>query len=245
MLAGLYARARQTVLENLCEKAERLERERHLLTAQTRMEERARIAREMHDVVAHRVSLMVIHSGALEVGTPDSAHTTRAAQLIGEIGRQALDELSQVLGVLRVDEGEEAAPRTPPPTLNDLSQLVDQSRAAGMRIEVATSGSTRPLGSTAERAAYRLVQEALTNAHKHAGAVATRIRLEYVPDAVHLVVDNEAPAAPPPARLPSGGHGLVGLQERVTILGGTFTAGARPDGGFRVSATIPTKREAS
>ncbi|MFG2826934.1 sensor histidine kinase [Streptomyces sp. NPDC048434] len=243
VLSGMYAGARRMVVENLREKAERLEREQHLLASQTRMEERARIAREMHDVVAHRVSLMVIHSGALEVGTAHGEHTTQA-RLIGEIGRQALDELRQVLGVLRVDECEESAPRAPQPTLNDLSRLVDQSRAAGMRIELATSGPCRSLDTTAERTAYRLVQEALTNVHKHAGTAATRIQLRYVPDELHITVDNELPTAPSTARLPSGGHGLVGLRERVTVLGGTFEAGPTPDGGFRVSAVIPTREEA-
>ncbi|WP_436801464.1 histidine kinase [Streptomyces decoyicus] len=243
VLAGLYARARRTVVENLREKTERLEREQRLLASQTRMEERARIAREMHDVVAHRVSLMVIHSGALEVTPADRDHTTQA-RLIGEIGRQALDELRQVLGVLRVDESEKSAPRAPQPTLNDLSRLVDQSRAAGMRIELTTSGPSRPLDATAERTAYRLVQEALTNVHKHAGAAATRVRLRYVPGELHITVDNEVPSAPSTARLPSGGHGLVGLRERVTVLGGTFEAGPGPDGGFRVSAVIPTREEA-
>ncbi|MFC9229446.1 sensor histidine kinase [Streptomyces decoyicus] len=243
VLAGLYARARRTVVENLREKTERLEREQRLLASQTRMEERARIAREMHDVVAHRVSLMVIHSGALEVTPADRDHTTQA-RLIGEIGRQALDELRQVLGVLRVDESEKSAPRTPQPTLNDLSRLVDQSRAAGMRIELTTSGPSRPLDATAERTAYRLVQEALTNVHKHAGTAATCVRLRYVPGELHLTVDNEVPSAPSTARLPSGGHGLVGLRERVTVLGGTFEAGPGPDGGFRVSAVIPTREEA-
>ncbi|MGW9433641.1 sensor histidine kinase [Streptomyces decoyicus] len=243
VLAGLYARARRTVVENLREKAERLEREQRLLASQTRMEERARIAREMHDVVAHRVSLMVIHSGALEVTPADRDHTTQA-RLIGEIGRQALDELRQVLGVLRVDESEKSAPRAPQPTLNDLSRLVDQSRAAGMRIELTTSGPSRPLDATAERTAYRLVQEALTNVHKHAGAAATCVRLRYVPGGLHITVDNEVPSAPSTARLPSGGHGLVGLRERVTVLGGTFEAGPGPDGGFRVSAVIPTREEA-
>ncbi|MEU9482911.1 sensor histidine kinase [Streptomyces decoyicus] len=243
VLAGLYARARRTVVENLREKAERLEREQRLLASQTRMEERARIAREMHDVVAHRVSLMVIHSGALEVTPADRDHTTQA-RLIGEIGRQALDELRQVLGVLRVDESEKSAPRAPQPTLNDLSRLVDQSRAAGMRIELTTSGPSRPLDATAERTAYRLVQEALTNVHKHAGAAATCVRLRYVPGELHITVDNEVPSAPSTARLPSGGHGLVGLRERVTVLGGTFEAGPGPDGGFRVTAVIPTREEA-
>ncbi|MGP3921785.1 sensor histidine kinase [Streptomyces sp. 8N616] len=122
------------------------------------MEERTRIAREMHDVVAHRVRLMVIHSGALEVSVSERK-TAEAAELIGEIGRQALEELRQVLGVLRPEEsaGSEAgAPRTPQPTLEDLPTLVEQSRGTGMRIELAQSGTCRPLDLTAERTVYRL-----------------------------------------------------------------------------------------
>ncbi|MGP3950588.1 sensor histidine kinase [Streptomyces sp. 7N604] len=243
VLAGMYAGARRLMLESLRERAERLEREQELLGRQARMEERTRIAREMHDVVAHRVSLMVIRSGALEVSVSDRK-TAEAAELIGEIGRQALEELRQVLGVLRPEESAESesgAPRTPQPTLEDLPTLVEQSRGTGMRIELARSGTCRPLDVTAERTVYRLVQEALTNVHKHAGGSATRVHLRYAADALHLTVDNEVPAAPLTPLLPSGGNGLVGLRERVAVLGGSFEAGPREDGGFRVSAVIPTR----
>ncbi|WP_411121083.1 sensor histidine kinase [Streptomyces sp. x-19] len=247
VLLGMYAGARRMVVDGLREKAERLEREQSLLARQTRMAERTRIAREMHDVVAHRVSLMVIHSGTLEVDPANSEKTVQTAELVGQIGRQALEELRQVLGVLRTEdeggeggEGEESAPRAPQPTLDDVPVLVEQSRATGMRIELTRSGTVRPLDATCERTAYRLVQEALTNVHKHASGAATHVDLRYTPDALQVTVENEAGLDTPPTGLPSGGHGLIGLAERVTVLGGTFEAGARPDGGFRVAAVLPT-----
>ncbi|WP_232778679.1 sensor histidine kinase [Carbonactinospora thermoautotrophica] len=239
VLLGMYAGARLSLIESLREKAERLEREQHLLADRARMEERARIAREMHDVVAHRVSLMVVHAGALEVSAGDDERAAKTAELIGQIGRQALDELRQVLGVLRLNESEEA-PLAPQPTLDDLAKLVDQSRAAGVPVTLHVTGEHRAVGKTAERTAYRVVQEALTNVHKHAGNAATRVWLRYLPDALQVTVENEAPSRCPGPTLPSGGHGLVGLRERVTVLGGTFEAGPRPGGGFRVAALIPT-----
>ncbi|MEV6653854.1 histidine kinase dimerization/phosphoacceptor domain-containing protein [Streptomyces sp. NPDC051219] len=126
------------------ERAERLEREQHLVRRQARMEERSRIAREMHDVVAHRVGLTVIHSGAVEVGAGGMDQAAETGRLIGDIGGQALDELRQVLGVLRLDDGEEAAPRAPQPTVDDVSALVEQSRATGMRIELTTNMRETP-----------------------------------------------------------------------------------------------------
>ncbi|WP_369394910.1 sensor histidine kinase [Streptomyces sp. CG1] len=242
VLLGLYAGARRAVVANLRERAERLEREQSLLRRQARVEERTRIAREMHDVVAHRVSLMVIHSGALEVGAADGERAAAAGRLIGDIGRQALEELREVLGVLRLDE--EAAPRAPQPTVDDLATLVEQSRSTGMRIELICSGPRRPLAQATGHTVYRLVQEALTNVHKHAGNAATRIELRYGPDALHVAVENEVPAGPVTTGLPSGGNGLVGLRERITLQGGVFEAGPRPEGGFRVAADLPMKEEA-
>ncbi|MGY5124236.1 sensor histidine kinase [Streptomyces nigrescens] len=246
VLLGMYAGARQMVVEGLREKAERLEREQSLLAQQTRMEERTRIAREMHDVVAHRVSLMAIHAGTLEVDPANSEKTVQTAELIGGIGRQALEELRQVLGVLRTDdEGDESAPRAPQPTLDDVPLLVEQSRATGMRIQLTQSGTVRPLDTSCERTAYRLVQEALTNVHKHAPGASTQVDLRYTPGTLQVTVDNEAGLDTLPTGLPSGGHGLIGLRERVTVLGGTFEARARPDGGFRVAAVLPTKSAAT
>ena len=236
---GMYRGAKRSLLISLREKAERLEREQHLLAAQARLQERTRIAREMHDVVSHRVSLMVVHAGALEAGAAgDNDVAVQTGQLIGQMGRQALNELRQVLGVLRMGDGEAALAGQP--TLNDVTTLVGESRAAGMRITLDTVGDPSTVESTVQGALYRLVQEGLTNAHKHSGDAPVRVEVRRLPDAVRVIVENEAPARPATSQLPSGGHGLVGLGERVRVLGGTFEAGARPDGGFRITATIPT-----
>ncbi|MGW7003233.1 sensor histidine kinase [Streptomyces sp. NPDC054933] len=243
VLLGMYTRARRKIIENLRERAERMERERHLLAAQARLEERARIAREMHDVVAHQVSLMVVHAGVLEVSPDNPEQTLETAKLVGRTGRQALDELRQVLGVLRLNESEEASV-SPQPTLEDLPRLVEQSNSAGLPVTYEVSGDPRPVDGLIERALYRVVQEALTNVHKHAGHAVTRVQLRYLPDALHVVVENDAASAPPPPRLPSSGHGLAGLRERVAMVGGTFEAGPLPNGGFRLSARVPMERTA-
>ncbi|WP_090770461.1 sensor histidine kinase [Nonomuraea maritima] len=231
------------------ERAERLEREQVMRAEQARTQERARIAREMHDVVAHRVSLVVLHAGALEVRASDE-ETVRAAALIGGIGREALANLRDVLGVLRSPEGharQEAALR-PPPTLGDLDRLLDQSRALGITVTRHDEGEPRPVEPTVERTAYRVVQEALTNVHKHAGDAGTRVRIHYGTDALEVEVRNDAPApsgaADTPPRAPRGGvpgagWGLVGLRERVELLGGTLRTSAQDGGGFLVSARIP------
>jgi signal transduction histidine kinase len=240
VLLGMYAGARRGLVDSLRERAARLERERELLAAQARMEERARLAREMHDVVSHRVSLIVVHAGALEVSLGENEAAARTAELIGNTGRQALDELRQAIGVLRLNDGRAGDGGTgTPATLDEVATLVDESRAAGLPVTLDVSGDRRPLDLRVERAAYRLVQEALTNVHKHAGNAATTVALRYLPGELHVTVQNDASAGPSSARLPSGGHGLAGLGERIDILGGSLDAGPRSDGGFRVRATIP------
>jgi signal transduction histidine kinase len=242
-LLGLWIGTRRALVEQLRERAERLEREQHLMADQARAQERARIARELHDVVAHRVSLMVLHAGALEVSLADPG-AARQAAMIRRTGREALEELRHVLGVLRAQEGGPLL--APQPTLSDLDQLVRQSLEARMAVTLAVEGQRRPLPATVERTAYRLVQEALTNVHKHAANATTEVRLCYGPERLGVVVRNAGPAdgtGPGPA-LPGGGHGLLGLRERVALLGGTFDAGPRLDGGFEVRASIPTAASA-
>ncbi len=264
-MLGLYIGARRRLWIALTERAEGLETELTLLAEQARerarrarMEERTRIAREMHDVVAHRVSLLVVHAGALERVVhkePDKA--AASAKLMGDIGRQALDELRQILGVLRTVEPEDAdvvAPvdGTPPsavvPTgpvplgLADLPKLVDESRAAGLGVRFTLGGARRMLSAEAEQTAYRVVQEALTNVLKHAPGADVEVVVAYVPSGVALAVSNGCPSADRHADLekaiPSGGNGLVGMRERVTALGGAFTAGPTDEGGFRVEARL-------
>ncbi|MET7338706.1 histidine kinase [Nonomuraea sp. NPDC005650] len=228
---GLLVRAR---LDAARERAERLEHEQVMRAEQARAQERARIAREMHDVVAHRVSLIVLHAGALELRAPDE-ETERAATLIGGIGREALANLRDVLGVLRTP-GNSAL--VPPPALGDLDRLLDQSRALGITVTRHDEGEARPVEQAVERTAYRVVQEALTNVHKHAGDAATDVLIRYRTEELEVEVRNEKPERPP-QELAGSGWGLVGLRERVELLGGTLRTSAQDGGGFLVSARIP------
>ncbi|MBM4791836.1 two-component sensor histidine kinase [Streptomyces sioyaensis] len=240
VLLGMYRGAKQSLLVNLRERAERLEREQHLKEAQARMQERARIAREMHDVVSHRVSLMVVHAGALEAGAGgDNEVARKTGALIGQMGRQALNELRDVLNVLRMDGADDQHPAPSLPTLDDVTTLVEESRSTGTPIGLDINGDPRTLPADLSGALYRLVQEGLTNAAKHASGAPVRVEVRYLTDAVRVRVENDAPHGPSGTELPSGGRGLVGLGERVTALGGTFTSGGRPDGGFAIEATVP------
>ncbi|MEO3799459.1 histidine kinase [Nonomuraea sp. B1E8] len=246
---GLWVRARREVLEAARERAERLEREQVMRAEQARAQERARIAREMHDVVAHRVSLIVLHAGAMEMRAADD-ETARSAAMIAGIGREALANLRDVLGVLRsppqslLGAGSPGDLR-PPPTLDDLDRLLDQTRALGIAVTRHDEGETRPVEATVERTAYRVVQEALTNVHKHAGNAGADVRIRFGSDALEVEVRNEAPRPPhkepgaPHEELPGAGWGLIGLRERVELLGGTLRANAEDGGGFLVSARIP------
>jgi signal transduction histidine kinase len=240
VLLGLWIGTRRALVANLREKAARLEREQHLKADQAKTQERARIAREMHDVIAHRVSLMILHAGALEVSLTDADAAQRAG-LIRQTGRKALEELRHILGVLREQEG--GPPLDPQPTLADLDRIVQQSRDARMEVSLAVEGERRALPATVERTAYRLVQEALTNVHKHAASAATEICLKYGAKRLDVIVHNRRPANAPDSSLTLGsdGHGLLGLRERVALLGGSFHAGPCLDGGFEVRASIPTE----
>jgi signal transduction histidine kinase len=232
---GLWVNVRRQMLAALRERAERLEREQAAAAGQARAEERGRIAREMHDVVAHRVALMVLHAGALEVNAPDEQFAAEAA-LIRTTGREALGELRQVLGVLR---GQEAATVAPPPDLSDVERLLSQARAAGLPVRLVRDGAPRELPLVVQRAAYRMIQEALTNVVKHTGGADTVVVLSYQPDAVRVTVENGPPVhgAEP---MPGSGLGLIGLRERVALLGGRLESHPRLDSGYRLAATLPT-----
>ncbi|MCF3146317.1 sensor histidine kinase [Streptomyces platensis] len=313
VLWGLYVGARRRLVESLRERADGLERELSLLADRAeeraewaRNEERTRIAREMHDVVAHRVSLMVVHAAALQaVALKDPEKASKNAGLVGDMGRQALTELREMLGVLRTADGaavrgaaasgaperlaavasragaqatvqarspaasevaESAGDAGPEggvpvsatavaeadaegPHLAELGDLVGQSRAAGMVVELTVDGVAEGEPAAAagqryappvERTVYRVVQEALTNVHKHAPGARARVRLAHREGELAVQVENgpcEGGAAD--AGLPSGGNGLVGMRERVTALGGVFVSGPTEAGGFRVSAVLP------
>lgn len=237
---GAYIGARRDLVDSLRERAQRAESERELRADQARLGERARIAREMHDVVAHKVSLIALHAGALEVGSNDDPARVRvAAALITSTARQALDDLREVLGVLR--PGAQPADRAdlaPQPGIVELERLLSSSRAAGVPVELRV-GVTGTVPETVSRTAYRVVQEAMTNVHKHAGGAATVVSVGG--DAVRGVnveVVNRRPAGAA-ARLPGSGAGIVGLTERVALLGGTLGAGPTDDGGWRLVAWLP------
>lgn len=245
MLLGLWINARRQVLTGLRERAERLEREQVARAEQARAQERARIAHDMHDVVAHRVSLMVLHAGALEIKAAD-ADTAATAELIRTTGKEALGQLRSVLRVLSAPDGRRDADASPAgwsaasqPTLADLDWLLDQSRSAGISIERRDEGERYPLPPLVDQTAYRVVQEALTNIHKHAGGAATRVVVRHLPGVFEVSVENTAPAAAS-STLPGSGFGLIGLTERVGFLGGEFTAEPTRGGGFLVSARLRT-----
>jgi signal transduction histidine kinase len=231
---GVAVKARRQVFAALEDRAARLEREQAAKAEQARVEERARIAREMHDVVAHRVALMVLHAGAVEVNTTDEKLASEAA-LIRTTGREALNELRHVLGVLRTGDAGEL---TPQPGLSDVDRLLEQTKAAGVNVTFSQSGQEKLLPLVVQRTAYRLIQEALTNVVKHSPGADTAVSLRYLSDGVELKVDNDPPRSAS-QRLPGSGLGLIGLRERVALLYGRFEARPRLDGGFTVMALLP------
>jgi signal transduction histidine kinase len=242
---GMYLRARRQLLESLRERAEQAEAAQQLLAEQARRAERTRIAQEMHDVLAHRVSMMALQAGGLEV-RPDlpSAEVRETAGLIRSTARQALDELRGVIGVLRDGDGGgdgDEAPRAPQPSLHDVARLVEDSRRAGMDVELDMRVETPEAAPAAlGRDTYRIVREALTNASKHARGTAATVSVSgRAGHGLHVTVRNRLPAHPAAeAPLPGAGAGLVGLAERVTLSGGTLSHGPSPDGDFVVDASL-------
>ncbi len=231
-----YRRGYYAALE---EKATRLEAERHAEAKIAAAAERARIARELHDIVAHHVSVMVVQAdGAGYVLQSDPGRAASALAAVSATGRQALTELRRLLGVLRSDA--EQAALAPVPGLGELRELLDQSRAAGLEVSYTLTGVPRELPEGAELAAYRVVQESLTNTRKHAGLAATAsVMVQYEPDGLVVAVTDDG--MPAPAGEP-GGHGLAGMRERVAMYGGTVTAGPLHSGGFGVRAWIPFRK---
>jgi signal transduction histidine kinase len=233
---GAWAHTREKLLLALTERAERAESERELMAREAVLSERARIAREMHDAVGHRVSLMVLQAGAIEMAAADATKVEQLAANVQAAGREALDELRQMVGVLR--GGDDDAPLAPQPGLDDLTQLVADARTAGMTVDLVGGNDGAPADPAVGRAAYRIVQEALTNAGKHAPGATVCVSVDRVGgDLVVRVVNG--PPTEHPAEVPGGGYGLVGLGERVRTLGGRLTAEPRLDGGFGVEAVLP------
>ncbi len=233
---GLYLRARADFIGGLRERAARLEREHELLAQQAAGEERVRIARELHDVVAHNVSLMVVQAQALAATGSDEGQRSSLTQLAG-LGREALSEMHRMLGVLRLDDS--GAEREPQPGVRDLERLIERAGSAGISASLVVDGDPRPLPPAVDLSAYRIVQEALTNVIRHADADAVTVTLSYRNSDLEVTVTDDGVGLVSNGN--GGGHGLVGMRERVALFGGELSAGPVGNGGhgYRVHAALP------
>jgi len=235
---------RRAYLAGLVERAARLEREREIATEQAALEERTRIARELHDVVAHHVSAIAVQAGAAEeIAERDPRRAREVLATIQATSRQALAEMRALVGVLQEEPGAALAPQ---PHLADVEQLAAQSRAAGLDVRLRVEGEPRALPEALDLSAYRIVQEALTNTLKHAGAARVDVTVRYGQDSVELVVEDDGRASQDAAEpLPGAGRGLVGMRERVALFQGRLELGRAPTGGFRVHAVLPLTTQPS
>jgi signal transduction histidine kinase len=241
LLWGMVLRSRRQLVLSLRDRAERAEAEQQLRVAQARALERTRIAREMHDVLAHRISLLSLHAGALEINPgATGAEVAGAAAVIRASAHQALQDLREVIGVLR-EPTADAPPERPQPTLGALPALVDESRAAGVRVTLEVGvDAAGDIPDGTGRTAYRIVQEGLTNARKHAPGATVRVGVTGAAGGgLRLDVRNRRPVAGGPAAIPGTGTGLIGLTERAVLAGGTLEHGPTPDGDFALTAWLP------
>ncbi|SRR5216683_575496 len=245
--AGDSSRNRRAYLTEAEQRAARAEHEKDTDARRRVTEERLRIARDLHDSVGHHLALISVQSAVADRllgAAPERAH--EALSHVQAASRSALEELCDTIGLLR-EAGEPAAPTQPTPGLDGLTELVASFRASGLTIEQDVGGKVRRLAPAASLTAYRVIQESLTNVCKHAGDPGARLRLAYEPAALHITIDDNGTRQPPRAGGAAGGgagagrggHGIIGMRERVTAVGGAFQAGPRPGGGFRVSVTLP------
>ncbi|HEX5620588.1 MAG TPA: histidine kinase [Solirubrobacteraceae bacterium] len=235
-LAGRGLRTRARLTEELHEAAAQAQEAHEVQIARAAAEERRRIAREMHDVVAHSVSVMVVQAGgARRILERDPRRAVEAAAHIEDVGRAALTEMRRLLGMMH--HGEEDAGRAPQPTLRELDGLIERSRAAGLDVTLVVEGEPRPLPAGKDLAAYRVVQEALTNAIKHAGAAQTSVTVRWEPSSLELAIVDRGGMAMNGSN--GSGHGLVGMEERMRLYDGSVRAGPVTGGGFEVVAKMP------
>ncbi|MFE5817514.1 sensor histidine kinase [Streptomyces sp. NPDC056479] len=248
-LASRYRAQRHALLDALRRHNAQLVREQAMVAGQARLLERQRIAQDMHDSLGHQLALISVHAGALEVDPDLSDRQREGVGILREASRSAMRELREAVGILRdgvaAPAGQPPGPADgEPPTARGaatVDDLVESSRAAGAAVELHRSGTVRPLPPAADHAAYRIAQEGLTNAHKHAPGAPISVALRYEPDSLVVEVANgpvpaDAPAAPPAV---SGGQGLAGLRERARLVGGMVHTGPAPDGGFRLAGVLP------
>ena len=213
------------------------ERERDLVSREAVLDERARIARELHDAIAHNVSMMVLQAGAeRRVLNGQANGTSEVLEGIERSGRSALTEMRRLVGMLRSDRSEPLAPQ---PGIRDLPMLVSQLCEAGLPVDLTVDGAPSGLPVGIELSAYRIVQEALTNVLKHAGDAHATVRVRYAPDSLELEILDDGRGGD--TDVIRGGHGLVGMRERVALYGGEFSASHRPDGGFAVHVLLPVR----
>jgi signal transduction histidine kinase len=242
-VVGDNIRTRRAYLAELEARAERLEREREEKAERAVIEERTRIARELHDVIAHNVSVMVVQASAgEELFETDPERARESLRSVAATGRAALTELRRLLGVIRAEEAPGGGPSyLPQPGIDYLDELVGQVQETGLAVELSVLGQPRELPEGVGLCAYRIVQEALTNTLKHAGASRADVSVRYVEDALELqVVDDGRGAEPVNGDGETGGHGLIGMRERVALFGGELTARPRAAGdGYEVRARLP------
>jgi Signal transduction histidine kinase len=242
---GLLVRSQRMLVQSLQERARQAEETQRLRAEEARHAERERIAREMHDVLAHRISLLAVHAGALQVRRSATEEERSAAEVIRQHAYAALEDLREVIRMVRSDGADQGPDGDrPQPVLADIPALVEQSRQAGMQVELAGLAPDQAVPESVGRHGYRIVQEGLTNARKHAPGAPVRVTLSTVDgDSPALEVEVTNPLPPETAgaqdRLPGAGTGLIGLRERVHVAGGRLEHGPTPDGRFRLHAWLP------
>ena len=234
-IAGRVVRSRNLLGDELAERTLELEREREERERSAVAEERTRIAREIHDIVAHTLGVIVVQAGAERLNEERGSAAYEALSSIERQGREALGEMGRLVGVLRTDgDGDRLAPQ---PGLSDLAALITGVRGTGVDVEVVVEGSPRPLGPALDVSAYRIVQEALTNTLRHAGSRRARVVMTWEPSTLRIEVSDDGVG--PPSEPPRTGHGLLGIRERVALFDGVLVTGRSDLGGFLLAATLP------
>jgi signal transduction histidine kinase len=243
LLLGDAVHARRRWQAEVRERLARVEADREREAERRVEQERLRIARELHDVMAHTIAVVTVQAGVAADVLADDPDQARAALItIRSASREAMAELKATVGVLRAGEGDEA-PRAPSPGLGQLEGLFETARDAGLRVTAAVSGEPRPLPALVDLTAYRIVQESLTNVRRHSGAATATVTIRYEPADVVIEVDDDGRG--PAATDGRTGYGLAGMAERSAAVGGNLEAGRRPGGGFRVTARLPAARSSS